>query len=274
VTSLAPAHRRRTFDAQDVTLACAVALFVQVAFVVAFSLPAPAMIVADISNDNAKPIAVAITPVLKLGSQTPNPKMPSPWVRKRPPPPKAQGATPSPLAEKTPEAIPTAKKPESAPVIDAGKPEPIASAAPTETPLTPPAETSSAAPAASTEGSEQGASNGTEADPLKAHAVDMYRVQLAQWFVSRFGIRGKIPFDRLKTLAAIATVTVTPDRKLGSFSIVKPSGDSTFDDEVRATLSRIEGSGTELPAPPPAYPELLGKSFPIQFRCNIQKVCE
>ena len=272
MTSVATA-RRRTFDAQDITLACAVALFVQVAFVVAFSLPAPAMVEADISNENAKPIAVAITPILKLGSQTPNAK-PSPWVRRKPPPPKTQGPTPSPLAEKTPEAIPTAKKPESAPTVDAGKPQPLASAAPTETPLTPPAESATAAPAASTEGSEQGASNGTEADPLKAHAVDMYRVQLAQWFVSRFGIRGKIPFDRLKGLAGVATVTVTPDRKLGSFSIVKPSGDSTFDDEVRATLSHIEGSGTELPAPPPAYPELLGKSFPIQFRCNIQKMCE
>jgi hypothetical protein len=259
-------ERRRTFDAQDITLAFAVALFVQVAFVVAFSLPPPARVEADISNDNARPIAVAITPVLKLGSKSPSSKVPTPWQRKKPPA-KTQGPAPSPLAGKTPEAIPTTKAPDSAPaVIDAGKAEPVATAAPTDT--------GSVTTAASTQGAEQGAANGTETDPLKARAVDMYKAQLAAWFVSRFAIRGKIPFQTLKTLAAVATVTVTPDRKLGSFSIVKPSGDSTFDDEVRATLVRIESSGTELPAPPPAYPDLLGTSFPIQFRCTIQKVCE
>jgi len=89
----------RTFDAQDITIACAVALLAQLGFVTIFSLPPPKLVEADISNDNAQPIAVAITPVLKLGT-----KAPSPWQRRRPPAAKTQAPVPSPRAEKTPEA--------------------------------------------------------------------------------------------------------------------------------------------------------------------------
>jgi hypothetical protein len=69
-------------------------------------------------------------------------------------------------------------------------------------------------------------------------------------------------------------VTVTPDRKVGSFSVVKPSGDPTFDAEVEATLTHIQSSGAELPAPPPMYPEMLAKSQSFSFQCTVQKLCE
>ncbi len=258
---------RRTFDAQDITIACAVAVLAQVGFVAAFSMPSPKLVQADISNDNARPIAVAITPVLKLGSKTAN-KLPSPWQRKRPVAAKSQGAVPSPQAEKTPEAIPKTQ------VADAGVAPEITSAK-TEAPnLTAPEDASTRAAAPQTEGAEQGAANGTETDPLKARYADQYRSTLAQWFMAHFEIRGKIPFDKLKTLHAATLVTVTPDRKLGNFSIVKPSGDTTFDTEVRDTLSRIQASGSEVPAPPPMYPELLGTSIPVGFQCTLQKQCE
>jgi hypothetical protein len=129
------------------------------------------------------------------------------------------------------------------------------------------------ATASSVQGSEQGAANGTETDPLKARAADMYRAQLASWFASRFNIRGKLPFDTLKTLHASAVVTVT-DRHVVGFSVTRPSGDPTFDAEVQATLSRIQSGGAELPAPPPMYPDMLGASLPVGFQCNIQKFCE
>jgi hypothetical protein len=102
----------------------------------------------------------------------------------------------------------------------------------------------------------------------------MYRGQLASWFAGHFQIRGKIPFDKLKTLHAAAVVTVTGDRKVGSFSVVRPSGDPTFDAEVQATLARIQSSGAELPAPPPMYPDMLGQSLPVGFQCSLQKFCE
>jgi hypothetical protein len=252
----------RTFDAQDVSIACATALLAQVVFIAVFSLPSPQLVQADISNDNAQPIAVAITPVLKLGS-----KAPSPWQRKRPVLAKTPAVAPSLHAEKTPEAATTARPESSAKptLLDAGKPEPTSSATP---------EVASANPAASNEGAEQGGANGTETDALKGRAVDMYREQLLNWFASRFHIRGKIPFDQLKHLRAHVTVTVTPERTVGGFSVDSPSGDSTFDTEVRATLSQIQSSGVELPAPPPMYPDILQSTLPVGFQCNIQRLCE
>jgi hypothetical protein len=260
------APARRNFDAQDYTIACAAAVLAQLLFVLVFSMPSPKLVQADISNDNAQPIAVAITPVLKLGSKTPT-KLPPQWQRKQPIAAKSAPNAPqvSTKAEKTPEAIPTTKATAASPVVDAGKPEPETTAAPVES--------SAPTTAASTEGSEQGAANGTETDPLKARAADMYKAQLAAWVMSRFDIRGKIPFDTLKTLRAVANVSVE-DRKITSFSITKPSGDSLFDGEVTSTLQRIQSSGTELPAPPPMYPEMLAKSQTFSFQCTIRKLCE
>lgn len=260
---------RRTFDVQEITIACAVALLAQLGFVATFSLPSPKLVQADISNENAQPIAVSITPVLKLGSKTPT-KLPTQWQRKQPVAAKTEpAALPSPQAEKTPEAIPKTSVPDAsvAPsASDAG-----ATAQPNATEQ---ADAGAVSTASSTEGSEQGAANGTETDPLKARAADMYRAQLASWFASHFVIRGKVPFDKLKTLRAAAVVTVTPDRKVGSFSVVKPSGDATFDAEVAATLARIQASGAELPAPPPMYPDMLRQSLPVGFQCTVQKLCE
>jgi outer membrane biosynthesis protein TonB len=265
------AAARHNFDAQDLVIACLVALLAQLGFVAVFSLPSPKLVQVEISNDNAQPIAVSITPVLKLGSKTPG-KLPSRWTR-RPPaaktPPPQQAALPSTQAEKTAEAIPKSNVPDAsiAPVL-----EPLKSL---DSNLT---ATADAAPgpvaAASTEGSEQGAANGTETDALKGRAADMYRAQLASWFASHFQIRGKVPFDQLKTLHATATVTVTADRKVGSFTLVKPSGDPTFDEEVKATLARVQSGGTELPAPPPLYPDLLGQSLPVGFQCSVRRNCE
>jgi len=265
------AAARHYFDAQDVIIACLVALLAQLCFVAIFSLPSPKRVQVDISNDNAQPLAVSITPVLKLGSKTPG-KLPSRWQRRPPPAPKTppqQAALPSTQAEKTAEAIPKTNLPDAAvaPAI-----EPLKSL---DSNLTAPADAApSPATALTTEGSEQGAANGTETDALKGRAADMYRAQLASWFASHFQIRGKVPFDQLKTLHATATVTVTADRKVGSFTVVKPSGDPTFDDEVKATLARIQSGGTELPAPPPMYPDLLGQSLPVGFQCNLRRLGE
>jgi hypothetical protein len=261
---------RGSFDAQDITIAVAVALLAQLGFVAAFSMPSPAYVEADISNDNAQPIAVSITPVLKLGSKNPE-KMPSKWQRQRPTAKKAapEAALPSTRAEKTPDAIPTASVPDAAvaPVeVDASH---------AETPnLTAPEDAGTAAPVASTEGAAQGAANGTETDPLKARAADMYRAQLAAWFASHFHIRGKVPFDTLKGLHAAATVSVTSDRKVGGFTVDRPSGDGTFDSEVRSTLEQIQSSGVELPAPPPMYPDILRSTLPVGFECTVRRICE
>ncbi|MGH7269789.1 MAG: hypothetical protein ACREJ3_05100 [Polyangiaceae bacterium] len=258
---------RPVFDAQDVTIAVAVALLAQLAFIAGFSMPSPKLIEADISNDNAQPIAVAITPVLKLGSKS-HAKLPARWRRREPAAAKTQpqAALPSPQAQKTLEAIPKTNVP------DAGVAPVQADAAPLNAAAFP--DSGAVATAASTEGSEQGAANGTETDPLKGRAADMYRAQLMAWFASHFDIRGKVPFSTLKTLHAATVVNVTSDRKVGSFSIVKPSGDATFDGEVKATLTSLQAGGIELPGPPPMYPDMLGSSLPVGFQCTVQRLCE
>jgi hypothetical protein len=249
------AQARRNFDAQDVTIACAAALLAQLVFVAVFSLPSPKLVQADISDDNAQPIAVAITPVLKLGSKNPT-KLPSQWQRRQPVAAKTQPQSPLPStkAEKTAAAIPTTSATVAAPVIDAGKVEPP--------------------PVASTEGSEQGAANGTETDPLKGRAADSYRQTLSAWFASHLDMRGKVPFDELKKLHAMTRIEVTPDRKVSGFTIVNPSGNPAFDGEVGATLSRIQSSGVEVPAPPPMYPEFLSGSLSVSFQCTVRAQCE
>ena len=261
------AQAQQTFDSQELVIAVAVALLAQLLFVATFQLPPPKLVQADISNDNGQAIAVSITPVLKLGSKTPTADA---WQRKKSTAPKAEptAALPSPLADKTPQAIPSTHVPDAAVA-----PVTVDAAMPDQPTTTASIEGGAVATAASTQGSEQGAANGTETDPLKARAADMYRAQLAGWFASRFQIRGKVPFETLKTLHASAAVTVT-DRHVVGFSITRPSGDPTFDAEVQATLSRIQSGGAGLPAPPPMYPEMLGATLPVGFQCSIQKQCE
>ena len=200
-----------TFDSQEVAIALGVAVLAQLMFVAIFQLPPPKLVQADISNDNAKPIAVTITPLLKLGTKNPT-NVPSKWQRRAPvaPPTKTEPTpAPSPLAEKDPTKLPTTRP-------DAGYSLYLPDAAPPAPgPETPVTDAGGVATASSVQGSEQGASNGTETDPLKARAADQYRATLAGWFVSRFNIRGKIPFDKLKTLHALATVTITDRHVVG-----------------------------------------------------------
>ncbi len=258
-----------TFDAHEKVIAGAVAVLAQLVFLLLFQLPPPRLVQAEISNENAQPIAVAITPVLKLGTKNPK-SVPAQWQRRAPAAAKTEpAALPSPQADKTPQAIPTARVPDAsvAPTVSDA-------ASPVQPNPTAPDDAGVVATAASTEGSEQGAAGGTETDPLKARAADMYRAQLAAFFAARFQIRGKIPFDTLKTLHAAATVTVTSDRKVGSFSVVRPSGNPRFDTEVQETLARVRSGGAELPAPPPMYPEMLGQSLPVGFQCTVQRLCE
>jgi hypothetical protein len=123
-------------------------------------------------------------------------------------------------------------------------------------------------------GSAAGSKDGTEEDPLKAQAKDMYKAQLASWFSARFNIKGKVPFDTLKDLYASAVVTVTPERTVGSFTVTKKSGNATFDAEVESSLGGIKASGAVLPPPPPMYPDILGSSIPVGYTCKVKKNCE
>jgi hypothetical protein len=260
---------RERFELPDIVSATSVAFIVLFAFMLMFQTGERELKMADISDEKAKPIAVAITPVplLKQGSKTPQ-KLPNAWQRQQPKPAAKQeeAPLPSPQAAKTPDAIP------SAPVPDAAVAPVLTDAAvtgPTDPAATP---TDAAAPAASSEGDPSGSPKGTETDPLKARAVNLYRAQLAAFFLARFAIRGKVPFDKLKTLRGAALVNVGADRSVTGFSITSPSGDATFDAEMKNALQgRV---GASLPPPPPMYPDILGTSFPVGFSCTVEQQCQ
>jgi hypothetical protein len=262
------------FPAGDFTLALGVAIAVQAGALALLKTSGGTPLRADISDEKVRPIAVAITPVpdeeaplLKLGSKRQPNKLPDRWQAPKPVERAKAAATPSPLAQATPEAIPTTQ------VTDAGPPPPDAE-------VTKQADLTVAVPDAgtpavsNTEGAADGVKEGTEADPLKAHAISLYRAQLDGWFSSRFAIRGKIPFETLKTLRASVSVSITDGRTIGSFRIASPSGNPVFDEQLRATLAGIQSSGAELPPPPPLYPDILGQSLHLSFSCTTKRLCE
>ncbi len=261
------------FSKGEIAIASAVALVAQGLIVLVFALPPPEAKEVEISDENARPIAVAITPVavLKKGSKDPA-KLPKQWEREPPVVGKGESAQPSKEASTT--EVPSR-------LLDAGLTgtsdaavTPNASDASATSEALGGADASTAKEAkGGEEGHAEGSADGTETDPLKARAADLYRAQLAAWFASRFAIRGKIPFDDLKKLKSVATVTVSADRHVSDFTVTS-SGDPIFDEEVRATLTKVKASGIELPAPPPLYPEMLGPSLPISFRCTIRSQCE
>lgn len=254
-----------SFRPGEVLVAAFAALGAQVAVVALFLLPPPAPVTVAISDDNARPLAVAITPValLKKGSQNPG-KLPTAWERKAPLPTKEEAAQPSPHADvDTPPKNPR----------DAGE----ATTTDASASATASAEGDGGTGEAGTSttlGSAAGSDHGTETDPLKGRAADVYRSQLASWFLAHFQIRGKVPFETLKTLRAEAIVSIGDDRRMGGYSIISLSGNAAFDAEVEATMARVRASGGELPPPPPNYPDMLGKTLSVGFRCTVRSQCE
>jgi hypothetical protein len=230
---------------------------------------------ADISDERARPMSVAITPIvddtplLKLGSKRQPGRLPDKWIAPRPVARAAPAAFPSPHAATTPQAIPTVA------VADAGqKPPPPNAELTKQTDISVEVPDAGRAPVSNEEGAADGVKEGTETDPLKAHAVSLYRSQLDRWFSSKFAIRGKIPFETLKTLKATVVVQIGPERTVTNFTLTKPSGNTVFDEALRSTMASIVASGAELPPPPPMYPDVLGSSQAFSFHCTNRSSCE
>lgn len=243
--------RELAFRGRELVFALLSAVFAQGVFLLVFSA-SPPEVRAEVPPDHVREVAISVTAVglPKLGGGHKG------HARARTRHSEQQDPTPA-AAARDPVAEATPSQQDTAPfAADAG---------------VDPAEASSAPPG---EGSPEGVEHGTETDPLKAHAVALYRGQLVSWFLSRFSIRGKIPFETLKTLHAAAMVTLNPDRTVGGYSLVVASGNATFDREVRDTLSSIQSGGETLPAPPPMYPNILGRTLPVTFRCTVQNQCE
>jgi hypothetical protein len=92
-----------------------------------------------------------------------------------------------------------------------------------------------------------------------------YAGQLAGWFGSRFNVRGLgLDPEELKKLSVGVSISMSPDRRITSFSLRGSSGNAAYDDEVRRTVAGIQAGGAALPEPadgstPPA-------TFSVRFR--------
>ena len=188
-------------------------------------------------------------PLLKLGSKKVKAKLPDMWTKQAPVQRFEESSAPSEKAAKTPDAIPTTPLAKA----DAAPPPPDAALAKeVDQPLT------DAAPKPEanlpTEGAADGVKEGTEIDPLKARAANLYRAKLLSWFQARFQAPGNLPCDVVHSLTASASVSVGPDRTITSATLGRASNNPDFDARVKTALDNFVGQ--QLPPPPPLYPDL------------------
>ena len=115
-------------------------------------------------------------------------------------------------------------------------------------------------------GHADGVAEGTETDPLKARAVDLYRAKIAAWFSSRFRVSGS-GLDRAELLRyrVSASVSIGPDRTVGGFTLAS-SGNAAFDAAARATLDGARGQ--PIPPPPENYPDVSQSQINVTFVCR------
>jgi hypothetical protein len=199
-------------------------------------------------------------PLLKLGGKKMRPKLPDLW-KKNPPIQRFEAASaPSPMAPMTPDAIP------SSPLArkDAGPPPPpdAAVAKQVDQVLLDAGPPLKETPQVVGEGAADGIKGGTETDPMKARAVGQYTQLIIAWFNARFR-QPDLECDTLKTLSSVVAPTLGSDRTVTAFAIVRPSGNPTFDERIKSTMTNIVGQ--QIPPPPPLYPEI--SSIPsVTFR--------
>jgi hypothetical protein len=214
------------------------------------------------------PVLDTDAPLLKLGGKRDPAKLPDRWLKPRVKKRVEEQAHVSTKAGKTAEDIP----PEDVPMADAGTPPPPPEAEVTKKVDTPVVEEvpDAGAPAnVAQEGHEDGVKEGTETDPLKARAVDLYRDKIRGWFSRRFRVSGSgLPGDEITKFRVAATVTISPDRQVVGFHIV-PSGQPAFDAAARAALEGAQGD--TLPPPPANYPDIVQTQISLTFTCTPER---
>jgi hypothetical protein len=116
------------------------------------------------------------------------------------------------------------------------------------------------------EGHADGVKEGTELDPLKARAVDLYRARLIAWFSGRFRVTGSgLSAEDLCKYRVGASIELSADRRVASYTL-SPSGNGAFDAAARATLEGARGES--LPPPPENYPDVVQRRINLTFVCR------
>jgi hypothetical protein len=252
----------RLFQPAEIVFAFLVAIGVQIGFLAMLALGEAKPVHGDLTDENARPISVAITPELDLpagqlkgpgGKKT---NVPSMWQRKAP---QTHAALPSTKADPTLAGSTSAKV-----LADAGPPSDSSG-------IELPFEAGTGGEAGGPFGFPDG---GGPPDEEKARAIVLYRGQLAGWFSARFDIRGKVPFDTLEKLRATVVFEIAPDRTVTSYDVVKGSGNEVFDDRLYRNMASVVAGKAVLPPPPDKYPEVLTPKVTVNFSCTVRAQCE
>lgn len=265
------APRRADFLPHEIALACLLAIAIHVG--AAFALRAAALTsraaMPEIDRGTATPVRVVPVldldaPMLKLGGKRDRMKLPDRWLRQQPKQRVEQKAFPTPKAEKTEAAIPapdvkvadagTEPPPPDAEVakqVDTELPQPIDAGPPSNVDV---------------EGHADGVKEGTETDPLKARAVDVYRSRIAGWFQAGFHCPDTgLPDDELKKLRVGATVQIGGGRTVTGYSMAS-SGNAAVDAAARARLDGAKGN--QIPPPPENYPDVEVHTIQVTLVCK------
>lgn len=108
------------------------------------------------------------------------------------------------------------------------------------------------------EGHESGVDGGTETDPSKVRAGDMYATQLGQFFGQHLNVPTVISIGEERRLCAVYEVQI--NRQMVIWYVrqapVKTSGNELFDDAARTMLQKLLDDRTPLPQPPKEVDEL------------------
>jgi hypothetical protein len=108
------------------------------------------------------------------------------------------------------------------------------------------------------EGHAAGIDGGTETDPSKVRAGDMYATQLGQFFGQHLNVPSIISVGDERKLCAIYEINLGKNMVIWYVrsSPVKSSGNELFDDAARTMLSKLLDDKTPLPTPPKEVDDL------------------
>lgn len=108
------------------------------------------------------------------------------------------------------------------------------------------------------EGFANGSDAGTETDPSKVHAGDMYALQIQKFLKDRWTFPTVISEGEAHKLCTVVQINI--DRRMVIWHMrsepIKKSGNDLFDDSARATVQKLMDDRTPLPEPPKEVEEL------------------
>jgi hypothetical protein len=108
------------------------------------------------------------------------------------------------------------------------------------------------------EGRAEGIEGGTETDPNKVHAGDMYAAKLGQFLHDRWQYPTVISQGEANRLCVVFQIALNRFMTLWHLRMdpIKKSGNDLFDDSAREMLQKLLDEHTPLPEPPPEVQDM------------------